>query len=206
VTLRRLLERLSNGSDAMLTGCVLGLTNLLGDCFPANNVLRPFFLRAFGLSFGPDCILCPGIQIHSRKDQVSVGRQVFINRNCLFDGMAPVTIGDHCLIGYNVSFATSNHELVARRGSGRPVYGKPIVIEDYVWIGAHAVILAGVTVGRGAVVAAGAVVHRDVPPHTLVGGVPARVIRTIDNQLDDPPASEPAKIVALPDMDVAEGA
>ena len=86
-------------------------------------------------------------------------------------------IGDGCLIGHQVVFATLNHDLVpSKRGNMFPA---PIRLGKNVWVGSHATILAGVTVGDNAVIAAGAVVARDVPANTVVGGVPAKVIKTI---------------------------
>jgi serine acetyltransferase len=92
-----------------------------------------------------------------------------------------VRIGRNCLIAANVMLLDSDgHGVsVADRGRHNPV-SEPIVLEDDVWIGANAIVLKGVTVGRGAVVAAGSVVTRDVAPMTLVGGNPAKVIKTLD--------------------------
>jgi len=85
-----------------------------------------------------------------------------------------IRIGDKVAISKGVIIRDSdNHNIV---GSG-DIETKPIVIGDHVWIGMRAIILKGVTIGEGSVIAAGAVINRDVPPHTLVGGVPARIIR-----------------------------
>jgi maltose O-acetyltransferase len=78
-------------------------------------------------------------------------------------------------------FETVDHGLRYIPGKGRGVYTKPIIIEDEVWIGAGSIITQGVTVGHGSVVAAGAVVIKDVVPGCIVGGVPAKLIRYIDN-------------------------
>ena len=109
---------------------------------------------------------------------ISVGEGVFINACCHFQDHGGVTLGDGCQIGHNVVFATLNHELQPeRRGVTRPA---PIVLGKKVWVGSNATILQGVTIGDNAVVAAGAVVTKDVPANTIVGGVPARVIKRID--------------------------
>ena len=108
---------------------------------------------------------------------ITIGRHVFINACCHFQDHGGVTLGDGCMIGHNVVFATLNHELdPARRAEMTPA---PIVLGHNVWVGSNATILQGVTIGDGAVVAAGAVVTRDVPAATVVGGVPARPIRRI---------------------------
>lgn len=111
-------------------------------------------------------------------ENIRVGRNVFINQNCTMYDLGGIDIADDVMVGPNVNIITSGHpvEPSQRRAF---VTAKPIVIERNVWIAAGATIIGGVTVGENAVVAAGAVVTKDVPPNTLVGGNPARVIRTI---------------------------
>jgi acetyltransferase-like isoleucine patch superfamily enzyme len=107
-----------------------------------------------------------------------VGRKVFVNQNCTFYDLGGIEIGDEVMIGPNVSLITSGHPLEpSRRRDG--VTASPIVIGNNVWIAAGATVIGGVTIGENSVVAAGAVVTRDVPPNSLVGGNPARVIRAI---------------------------
>lgn len=108
---------------------------------------------------------------------IHIGKNVFINDCCHFQDQGGIFIGDGVLIGHNVVLATIDHDLDPR--SRRNHYA-PIRIGNNVWIGSGAVITKGITIGEGAVVAAGAVVTRDVPPNTVVGGVPARVIRTVE--------------------------
>jgi len=110
--------------------------------------------------------------------EIRVGRNVFINQNCTFYDLGGLDIADDVMIGPNVSIITSGHPLQPseRRSC---VIAKPIVIEKNAWIAAGAMIIGGVTVGENSVVAAGSVVTRDVPPNTLVGGNPARIIRSI---------------------------
>ena len=109
---------------------------------------------------------------------MKLGRNVFVNQNCTFYDLGGLEIGDDVMIGPNVSLITSGHPVEpSRRRDG--VIAKPIVIERNVWIGAGATIIGGVTIGENAVVAAAAVVTRDVPPNTLVGGNPAKIIRSI---------------------------
>jgi maltose O-acetyltransferase len=86
-------------------------------------------------------------------------------------------------MGYDVMLLTVDHELgESGQRCGRRVY-RAICIEDGAWIGSRAVILPGVRIGKGSVVAAGAVVTRNVPPHALVAGVPARLVRDLENTL-----------------------
>ncbi len=111
-------------------------------------------------------------------ENIRVGRNVFINQNCTMYDLGGIDIADDVMIGPNVSIITSGHpiEPSQRRAA---VIAKPIVIERNVWIAAGAMIIGGVTVGENSVVAAGSVVTRDVPANSLVGGNPARVIRSI---------------------------
>jgi acetyltransferase-like isoleucine patch superfamily enzyme len=111
-------------------------------------------------------------------ENIRVGRNVFINQNCTLYDLGGIDIADDVMIGPNVSIITSGHPLEPSQRRAF-VVAKPIVIERSVWIAAGATIIGGVTVGENSVVAAGSVVTRDVPPNTLVGGNPARVIRSI---------------------------
>lgn len=108
---------------------------------------------------------------------ISIGKRVFINAGCKFQDQGGITIGDDVLVGHNCVIATLNHLMDPdRRADMIPA---PVKICDKVWIGANVTILQGVTIGEGAVIAAGAVVNKDVPPRTVVGGVPAKEIKKI---------------------------
>lgn len=108
---------------------------------------------------------------------LTIGKDVFFNSGCKFQDQGGITIGDGSLIGHNVVLATLNHNLdPGHRGDIIPA---PIHIGRNVWIGAGATVLPGITIGDGAVVAAGAVVTKNVPDNTIVGGVPAKVMKTI---------------------------
>lgn len=114
---------------------------------------------------------------------IHIGNNVFINQQCIFVGEEKITIGNNVSIGFRCMFITSNSEPYFHpKTKRRAKYFEPIVIEDDVWIGAGAIILSGVRLGRGSVVAAGAVVTRDVPALSLVGEVPARIIKRITPQ------------------------
>jgi acetyltransferase-like isoleucine patch superfamily enzyme len=107
-----------------------------------------------------------------------IGKNVFINHDCTFLDIGGITIEDDVLIGPRVSLITESHPInpVDRKS----LVVKPVVIKRNAWIGIGAIILPGVTVGENAVVAAGAVVSKDVPANSIVGGVPAKVIKNID--------------------------
>ena len=106
-----------------------------------------------------------------------VGKRVFVNAGCQFQDQGGIWIGDDVLIGPQTVIATLNHE--PNPDDRASIWAKPVRIGDKVWIGAHVTILPGVAIGEGAIVGAGAVVTKDVPPRTVVGGVPAKVLKTI---------------------------
>lgn len=107
-----------------------------------------------------------------------IGKNVFINHDCTFLDIGGITIEDDVLIGPKVSLITESHPL--NPSERKALLVKPVVIKRNAWIGAGATILSGVTIGENAVVAAGAVVSKDVPPNTIVAGVPAKVIKDIN--------------------------
>ena len=120
---------------------------------------------------------------------IRVGRNVFINQACMLNDIGGIEIGDDVMLSPRVSLLTAGHPLDRGRRR-RQIVAAPIAIERNVWLGAGATVLQGVTIGSDAVVAAGAIVTRDVPPRTLVAGVPAQVLRQIDADEDD--SSTPA--------------
>jgi acetyltransferase-like isoleucine patch superfamily enzyme len=110
-------------------------------------------------------------------ENISIGKNVFVNHACTFMERGGILLEDNVLIGPKVNIITTNHPIdPAQR---RATISKAIVIKKNAWIGANATILAGVTVGENSVVAAGAVVSNNVPDNTIVGGIPARIIRSI---------------------------
>ena len=110
---------------------------------------------------------------------IRIGKNVFINFDCTFLALGGITIEDDVLIGPKVSLITENHPLNPEQRKG--LAAKPILIKKNAWIGANATILPGVTIGENAVVAAGAVVSKDVPDHTVVGGIPAKFIKNVQS-------------------------
>lgn len=139
--------------------------------------LRFAYYRFAFARLGGFCFIRPGARI-SYSSGMSVGRNLHLNGGTFIDARGGLTLGDHVLIGPNVSLLTSQHQWAD------PTL--PIVVQghvmastrvgDDVWIGANAVILPGVTLASGTVVGAGAVVHEDTEPYSIVGGIPARPI------------------------------
>lgn len=111
---------------------------------------------------------------------IELGDNVFFNFNCVVLDVAKVIIGSNVLIAPNVQIYTATHPLDAQLRRDGQELGKPITIGDDVWIGGSAVICPGVTIGNKSVIAAGAVVVKSVPPNVVVGGNPAKIIRTLE--------------------------
>ncbi|MCC8081137.1 MAG: sugar O-acetyltransferase [Lachnospiraceae bacterium] len=136
--------------------------------------VRSLFSKLIGKPVSDTFSLFPPFYSECGKN-IFVGDNVFINFGCHFQDQGGIYIGDGALIGSQVVIATINHDLnPAKRADNHPA---PVHIGKKVWIGSHAAILPGVTIGDGAVVAAGAVVTKDVPANTVVAGVPARVLK-----------------------------
>src|SRR5712675_848438 len=139
--------------------------------------VRALFSELIGKKVDESFLLIPPFYTVG-GDEIRVGRNVFVNQNCTFYDLGGLDIADDVMIGPNVSIITTGHPLEPSQRRAATI-GKPIVIEQSVWIAAGATIIGGVTVGENSVVAAGSVVTKDVPLNTLVGGNPARIIRSI---------------------------
>ncbi|WP_114765822.1 sugar O-acetyltransferase [Vibrio rhodolitus] len=111
---------------------------------------------------------------------IKIGAKTFINMNATFLDGAPITIGNHVLIGPNAQFYTAGHSLDYMSRRNWETFCKPIVVEDDVWIGGNVVINQGVTIGARSVIAANSVVTKDVEPDCLYGGTPAKLIRRLE--------------------------
>lgn len=134
-----------------------------------NRVMRGAYIRSY-------------VSNAQKGEGICTGSECWIGVNATLDsGQGGLSIGNNVLIGPNAVIITGNHDYERTDLSGieQKYYGKPIKIDNNVWIGANAVVLGGVTIGEHAVVAAGAVVSDNVPPYSVVGGVPAKKIRDI---------------------------
>lgn len=152
----------------------LGITSRMNGRTPEE--IRALFSELIGQEVDTGFGLFPPFNADYGQN-IKIGKNVFINSGCCFQDQGGIEIGDGVLIGQQVVIATLDHDLSpAKRRNMLPA---PVRIGNGVWIGAHATILAGVSVGDNAVVAAGAVVTKDVPANTVVGGVPAKVIKKL---------------------------
>jgi acetyltransferase-like isoleucine patch superfamily enzyme len=145
--------------------------------FDDADEIRELFSQLIGKKVDASFLLIPPFYT-AGGDEIRAGGQDFVNQNCTFYDLGGLDIADDVLIGPNVSIITIGHPLEPSQRRAATI-GRPIVIERNVWIAAGATIIGGVTVGENSVVAAGSVVTKHVPPNTLVGGNPARVIRSI---------------------------
>ncbi len=110
---------------------------------------------------------------------IEIGEQAFINYGCSISARKRVTIGDGCYLGPHCTVIDNDeHTVEPERRLHRPA-SHPVVLERNVWLATRVIVLGGVTIGEGSVVGAGSVVSADVPPRTLVAGMPAKVIRDI---------------------------
>ena len=139
-----------------------------------NKYLASLFVDD-GAVFEVDRFTChAGSRISVNKGAKLTLKTGFINQESIIDCSNEISIGENCAISHRVIIRDSNNHKIKRPGYE---VSAPIKIGNNVWIGMGAMVLSGVTIGDGAVIAAGAVVNKDVPPNTLVGGVPAKVIR-----------------------------
>jgi acetyltransferase-like isoleucine patch superfamily enzyme len=148
--------------------------------FNEADEVRALFSDLIGKKVDDSFLLIPPFYTAGGVD-ISVGRNVFVNQNCTFYDLGGLDIADDVMIGPNVSIITTGHPIEPSQRRAF-VIAKPIVIERNVWIAAGATVIGGVTVGENSVVAAGSVVANDIPANTLVGGNPARVIRSIGDR------------------------
>ena len=133
-------------------------------------------------SVGNNPEILPGFHCDNGSN-IHVGKNFLANYNVTILDIAPVRIGDYVMIGPGTLITTVNHPLSPLGRRRHLGIAKPVCIGNDVWIGGNVTILPGVTIGNNVVVAAGAVVTRDIPDDCVVGGVPAKVIRKIENDL-----------------------
>ncbi|KZK08657.1 Maltose O-acetyltransferase [Lactococcus cremoris] len=134
--------------------------------------------QVFGKT-GNNLYVTPPFQVDYGR-HVEIGNNFYANMDCIFLDVNKIIIGDNVMVGPRVSFYTAGHPIDSEIRIEELEFGLPITIEDNVWIGGSATILPGVTVGRNSIIAAGAVVTKDVPSNSIVGGNPARLIRVIN--------------------------
>jgi len=142
------------------------------------NHFKSLPIRVMGAKLGKRITFYPGVWIMPGTNLI-VGDDVDFALDVIVTTKGGVSIGNRVLIGYRSQILSGNHNIPKNHdvifGSGHSF--APVSIEDDVWIGANCVILPGVKIGKGAVIAAGSIVNKDVPPFTIFGGVPAKLIK-----------------------------
>jgi len=149
---------------------VVFILHLVG-CIPSHHVRR-FFYRLSGMRIGKGSAIHMWTTLY-KPSGISIGKDTIIGEKATLDGRAKLSIGDHVDIASEVMIYNAEHDINDPHFTATQA---PVDIEDYVFIGPRAIILPGITIGKGAVVAAGAVVTKDVDAFAIVGGVPAKVI------------------------------
>jgi len=163
----------------LLIKFILYLTNHIISHIPFYSIRHAWYRLVLGIEIGRNASIFMGgycyfyRPFHKSREKFIIGENSIINRDCSLDARGGISIGKNVSISTEVMLITSEH---LKDDPNFGIRDKPIVIEDYAWVGTRATILPGVTVGKGARVAAGAVVSRDVPPYIIVGGIPAKPI------------------------------
>lgn len=168
---KQAIPKIINRMDSVFLDFELLVLRLVG--LVPSHCFRRFCYRLAGMKIGRGSAIHVGANFFQPKNIV-IGEDTVIGYRVFMDGRAPITIGSHVDIASEVMIYNSQHDI---DHPGFCAVEKPVMIGDYVFVGPRAMILPGVTVGRGAVVAGGAVVTKDIPAGWVVGGVPAVKIR-----------------------------
>ncbi|WP_370656268.1 sugar O-acetyltransferase [Paenibacillus pedocola] len=153
------------------------ITMQLNNSYHEAEEVRELFSKLTGVEVDESFGLFPPFYTDFGKN-IRVGRNVFINHACTFMDRGGITLEDNVLIGPKVNLITINHPLDPSKRQS--TISTPIVIKKNAWLGAGAMIMPGVTIGENSIVSAGAIVTKDVPPNTVVAGVPAKIIKKIE--------------------------
>ena len=156
----------------------LRITHKINNEFHTPDEIQELFAKLTNTELNETLNVIPPFNTDFGKN-IHIGQRVFINSGCKMQDQGGIYIGDDVLIGHNACLLTLNHEMEPENRAD--MHPKPIHIEDKVWLGSNVTVLPGVTIGEGAIVAAGAVVTKDVESNTIVGGVPAKIIKRISD-------------------------
>ena len=174
LSIQEVITKGINRIQSILLEFLVYTLHLIGN-IPSHHVRR-FFYRIFGVKIGKGSALHMGIRFYNPRNIV-IGEDSIIGEGTVLDGREKIIIGSHVDIASEVMIYNAEHDVNAQHFAAvESITIEPVIIEDYVFIGARAIILPGVTIKRGAVVGAGGVVTKDVEENIIVGGVPARPI------------------------------
>lgn len=158
-----------------------GLTWRYNQMAPTDWEGRTALLRELLGHLGEDSWIEPSFHCDYGAN-ITLGDGVFINYDCVFLDVAPITIGNRVLIAPQAGLYTAGHPLDPEVRASGLEFGRPITLEDDVWLGGHVTVCPGVTVGRGSVIAAGAVVTGDIPAGVVAAGNPCKVLRPLTDR------------------------
>lgn len=170
LSFNELIVKVINRIKSIWLELIVFKLHLVG-CIPSHS-FRRFFYRLSGIKIGKGSTIHTKARFYDPRN-ISIGEDTIIGEGIVLDGRSKLTIGNHVDIASEVMVYNSQHDIEDENFIAED---KPVVIEDYCFIGPRSIILPGVTIGKGAVVAAGAVVTKDIPPYAVVGGVPAKII------------------------------
>lgn len=156
----------------------LRITHKINNEFHTPDEIQELFAKLTNTELNETLNVIPPFNTDFGKN-IHIGQRVFINSGCKMQDQGGIYIGNDVLIGHNACLLTLNHEMDPENRAD--MHPKPIHIEDKAWLGSNVTVLPGVTIGEGAIVAAGAVVTKDVESNTIVGGVPAKIIKRISD-------------------------
>lgn len=148
---------------------------------PSEGEKRRTLLKAIFAQFGDNSYIEPPLRANWGK-HTSLGKNVYANFNLTLVDDTYIHIGDSVMIGPNVTLATAGHPIDPELRLKVAQFNMPIQIGNNVWIGAHAVVLPGVTIGENSVIGAGSIVTKDIPANVVAVGNPCRVLRSIDQR------------------------
>lgn len=180
--IKKILLKFTTSTQFYRYAKAIGVEYMINDVLPHIPFWswRKLYFKIIGLKIGQKSFLSKRSYITSPW-LIKIGDYSHINRDCTLDGRGIIEIGNNVSISHSVKLITGSHQVQSKYFPGK--YGK-ITIKDYAWLGVNSVVLTDVTIGKGAVVAAGAVVTKDVPDYTIVGGIPAKKIGERTKDLD----------------------
>lgn len=167
------------GGIALPGSLFTAVANVVAASPLVHREIRRVLLRWSGIRIGRSVVAS---RCSFGSPRVSIGEDTFVNTGVFFDGSGQITVGSNVHLAMEVMLLTGGHELGDEHRRGGAVTTGEIVIGDGVWVGARAVVLPGVTIGRGSVVGAGAVVTRSCEPNAVYAGNPARKIRDLGHR------------------------
>lgn len=174
LTKKEILKKIIERGETVLLEFEVFLLHVVG-CIPVHHVRR-FFYRISGIKIGKGSTIHTMARFYDPRN-ITIGEDTIVGENAVLDGRDTLAIGNHVDIASEVMIYNAQHNVHAKHFAAQEgIIRAPVIIDDYVFIGPRAIILPGVSVGKGAVIAAGAVVTKSVEPFSIVGGVPAEKI------------------------------